>query len=284
MERFIVIVGKTILSTLDDRILFTRKDDSCSIEEWLSNTFQAHLLRQEAHHQLNISFLYTSDIKSPGYKLISVPMARKLVEISTPRGRDISELLSDLQTGLTIQLKYGLRDDRIISILEIKPEERGLKCNCICPGCGLPLVARLGKKKQWHFAHQGEACDIAAAQQTALHMLAKEIIEDSKKLLFPGVFIEKDDYTDDIEDYRVQTRIPQTIEYRKAAIVKCDSVSLEKRISNIVPDIMVTAKGRGCLIEVAVTHFVDEEKEQKIKEIGLPLFEIDLSDLYNSEF
>ena len=284
MERFIVVVGKTILSTLDDRILFTRKDDSCSIEEWLSNTFQARLLRQEAHHQLNISFLYTSDIKSPGYKLISVPMARKLVEISTPRGRDISELLSDLQTGLTIQLKYGLRDDRIISILEIKPEERGLKCNCTCPGCGLPLVARLGKKKQWHFAHQGEACDIAAAQQTALHMLAKEIIEDSKKLLFPGIFIEKDDYTDDIEDYRVQTRIPQTIEYRKAAIVKCDSVSLEKRISNIVPDIMVTAKGRGCLIEVAVTHFVDEEKEQKIKELGLPLFEIDLSDLYNSEF
>lgn len=284
MERFIVIVGKTILSTLDDRILFTRKDDSCSIEEWLSNTFQSRLLRQEAHRQLNISFLYASDIKSPGYKLISVPMARKLVEISTPRGGDISDLLSDLQTGLTIQLKYGLRHDRIISILEIKPEERGLKCNCTCPGCGLPLVARLGKKKQWHFAHQGEACDIAAAQQTALHMLAKEIIEDSKKLLFPGVFIEKNDYTDDIEDYRVQTRIPQTIEYRKAAIVKCDSVSLEKRISNIVPDIMVTAKGRGCLIEVAVTHFVDEEKEQKIKEIGLPLFEIDLSDLYKSEF
>ena len=40
---------------------------------------------------------------------------------------------------------------------------------------------------------------------------------------------------------------------------------------------MVTAKARKCLIEVAVTHFVDEEKEQKIKEIGLPLFEIDLS-------
>ena len=47
---------------------------------------------------------------------------------------------------------------------------------------------------------------------------------------------------------------------------------------------MVTAKARKCLIEVAVTHFVDEEKEQKIKEIGLPLFEIDLSNLYNSEF
>jgi hypothetical protein len=71
MERFIVIVGKTILSTLDDRILFTRKDDSCSIEEWLSNTFQARLLRQEAHHQLNISFLYTSDIR---YRPLGCPL------------------------------------------------------------------------------------------------------------------------------------------------------------------------------------------------------------------
>ena len=146
MERFIVIVGKTILSTLDDRILFTRKDDSCSIEEWLSNTFQARLLRQEAHHQLNISFLYTSDIKSPGYKLISVPMARKLVEISTPRGRDISELLSDLQSGLTIQLKYGLRDDRIISILEIKPEERGLNVIVYVPGVASRLSQGWARK------------------------------------------------------------------------------------------------------------------------------------------
>ena len=284
MEQFIVVVGKTILSTLDDKILFTREDDSCSVEDWLSNTFQVRLLRREPHRQPNISFLYTSDVKVPGYKLVSVPLARKHLEISDPHGGDVSDLLSDLQTGLTIQLKYGIRDDRVISILEIKPEERGLKCNCTCPGCGFPLVARLGKKKQWHFAHQGEACDIAAAQQTAVHMLAKEIIEDSKKMLFPGISIKKDDYIAGIEDYRVQARIPKTIEYRKASVVNCDSVTLEKKISNIIPDIMVIAKGRRCLIEVAVTHFVDEEKEQKIKEIGLPLFEIDLSNLYDSEF
>ena len=115
-------------------------------------------------------------------------------------------------------------------------------------------------------------------------MLAKEIIESSKKLRFPGIYIKKDDYCNDIEDIRVQAKIPPSIGYRKSSVVNCDSVSLEKKISSIVPDIMVTAEGRKCLIEVAVTHFVDEEKEQKIKEIGLPLFEIDLSNLYNSEF
>ena len=38
--------------------------------------------------------------------------------------------------------------------------------------------------------------------------------------------------------------------------------------------------GRTCLVEIAVTHFVDEEKYAKVKKLGLPLFEIDLSSLY----
>ena len=183
-----------------------------------------------------------------------------------------------------VQLEYGLRGDKVIFVSELTDLERGKACNCICPVCRKQLVAKLGPHNQWHFAHDGAECNLVAAQQTALHMLAKEIIESSKKLRFPGIYIKKDDYYNDIEDIRVQAKIPPSIEYRKASVVNCDSGSLEKKISSIVPDIMVTAKGRKCLIEVAVTHFVDEEKEQKIKEIGLPLFEIDLSNLYNSEF
>ena len=183
-----------------------------------------------------------------------------------------------------VQLEYGLRGDKVIFVSELTDLERGKACNCICPVCRKQLVAKLGSHNQWHFAHDGAECNLVAAQQTALHMLAKEIIESSKKLLFPGISIKKDDYCNDIEDFRVRAKIPPTIEYRKARVVNCDSVSLEKKISSIVPDIIVTAKGRKCLIEVAVTHFVDEEKEQKIKETGLPLFEIDLSNLYNSEF
>lgn len=184
----------------------------------------------------------------------------------------------------TVQLEYGLRGDNVIYIQELITAEKGKACNCICPACGKPLIAKLGPHNQWHFAHDGAECNLAKAQQTALHMLAKEIIEDNKKLLFPGISIKRNDFLNEVKDYRVQARIPQSIEYRKTSVVNCDSVSLEKKMSNIVPDIVVTAKGRICLIEIAVTHFVDEEKERKIKEIGLPLFEIDLSDLYHSKF
>lgn len=51
-----------------------------------------------------------------------------------------------------VKLKYGMRDGKIISIYDIPLEQRGLKCDCICPLCGMPLQARLGEKNQWHFA------------------------------------------------------------------------------------------------------------------------------------
>ena len=58
---------------------------------------------------------------------------------------------------------------------------------------------------------------------------------------------------------------------------KCSSVVLEKKVSDFVPDIVVDIQGRTCLIEIAVTHFVDEVKQQKIDGAGLPVVEVDLS-------
>lgn len=184
----------------------------------------------------------------------------------------------------TVKLEFGLRNGAVVSVHSLSAEEKGEKCTCTCPGCGGKLIAKLGTQKRWHFAHKGAECNIATAQQTALHMLAKEIIDENKELLFPGIMVQRDSFIDDDVDFRVQARIPYSTEYVKPTRVSCDSVSLEKKLSNIVPDIIVTAKGRCCLIEIAVTHFVDEEKERKIKEIGLPLLEIDLSELYKSEF
>ena len=81
----------------------------------------------------------------------------------------------------SVKLQYGLRNGKIISIWDLNEEDRGLKCNCICPNCGMELQAKLGSgKKQRHFSHNNANCNVAIAQQTALHMLAKEIIEEEK--------------------------------------------------------------------------------------------------------
>lgn len=39
----------------------------------------------------------------------------------------------------------------------VSPQEvgRGLAANCVCAGCGKPVLSRQGDVKQWHFAHVG---------------------------------------------------------------------------------------------------------------------------------
>ena len=176
-----------------------------------------------------------------------------------------------------IKLQYGLKDGILIHIDKIVQEERGLKCKCVCPYCNIPLQARLGTQRKHHFAHNNLNCSPEIAQQTILHLLAKEIIEEERTIVFPpyDILSQKMGIHSDmfLSPYRCVEKMS----------VKFDSVVLEKRISDIVPDIIVQKDGRECLIEIAVTHFIDEEKQKKIDKLGLPMIEIDLSK-YDSKY
>lgn len=183
-----------------------------------------------------------------------------------------------------IKLRYGVRDRHIISISELTPEERGLNCNCTCPSCGDTLIARLGDVKQHHFAHTTSECNIAHAQQTALHLMAKEIIAGSKEISSPAFTVSINEFNEFSEKKKYYIRLNEnTYTHVNAKIVKYQSVTLEKRIADIVPDIMIESSGKQCFIEIAVTHFVDHEKTEKIKGLQLPTFEINLSSLYDAE-
>jgi len=61
-----------------------------------------------------------------------------------------------------------------------------------------------------------------------------------------------------------------------------EDVSAEEKVGDIVTDILAFYKGHDLLIEIAVTHFIDEEKQLKIQEINKACVEIDLSGI--SEF
>src|SRR5215207_4267607 len=114
----------------------------------------------------------------------------------------------------------------------------GLACGCSCPGCGAPLVARRGGRRAAHFAHAtGRAC--AAAHETVLHRLAKQLIADGAPLALPEV----------------------------AAV----------HGGRRRPDILAAVAGRPLLVEVAVTHPCGPEKLALIRERRLAAVEIDLS-------
>lgn len=222
------------------------------------------------------------------------PYGRKWFTLQTaagklPGGKPYSAIKDFLQHQAAlsnVQLQFGLRESRIVAVGELSPDERGLKCGCVCPICGGVLVARLGQKKQAHFAHhKATDCDIASAQQTALHLLAKELIAEAKGMYFPAATVRcgevfSSEYS---EAWEITQRLPKALEYRPAGFYPCSDVILEKRISDIIPDIILVQGEQRVLVEIAVTHFIDEEKQEKIEKLGLPVLEVDLSDLKAEE-
>lgn len=193
---------------------------------------------------------------------------------------------------MNIKLPFGIRDDKIIHISEILEIERGLNCNCVCPQCGQRLKARLGEKNARHFAHQSENCKNAL--ETALHKYAKEILQKHMKIKLPNLTIEHDKYfrilrdssygynfvgNDLLEDsfYYDEEIYRKKINLVNRFLLEFDRSELEYRIDDIVPDIIVYKNNASLMIEIAVTHFIDEEKKEKIKRLGISTIEINLN-------
>ena len=65
--------------------------------------------------------------------------------------------------------------------------------------------------------------------------------------------------------------------YRPEAWIDFQQVEAEKSFGNLRPDIFAVTGGEMLFVEVAVTHFVDEEKREKLEKIHIPTVEIDIS-------
>ena len=201
----------------------------------------------------------------------------------------LREYLESLQ-ATDIKLQYGVRDGKILHISELSDNDRGLACSCICPACKVDLQARLGYgKRRPHFSHNNEACNISDAQQTALHLLAKEILTENNHIMLPAYVIDgsEGNYVDyDLSDYDAIEKQLDSLEYSKQSNYQFDNVILEKKISDMIPDILIwrSSNGKKLIIEIAVTHFVDDVKKAKIIEQGISALEIDISQFHNQDF
>ena len=195
------------------------------------------------------------------------------------------------------ELIYGIRksDGKIISIYDIPVDLKGLRCDCICPHCKTELIAKKGDIREYHFAHyndehmtvnrDGKLCttNIEVANQTALHRMAKEIMLSAKNITFPAYEIDINEIEfEDIPDYILDKIENRKYIYRQKNVVAILSVEEEKRIDDIITDIYLNTPIGEIMVEIAVTHFVDKIKYNKIKEKSLSTIEIDLSQ-YNGE-
>ena len=154
-------------------------------------------------------------------------------------------------------LTYALNKDGKLVHIDTVP--RGAECNCFCPNCKSALVAKNGgEKREHHFAHEANS-DCLKGYQTALHLLGKEIILKEKQ-------------------------IPIINEKFEIEFINSDSIELEKKLDDIIPDVYALVNNKPVAIEILVTHEVDDNKYNKIQNHEITTFEIDLSKVDTLEY
>ncbi len=173
-------------------------------------------------------------------------------------------------SGSSADLVYALNEDgKLVHISEVSP---GADCKCLCPNpsCGKPLVAKVrqltpnqyGKYKAKHFAH-GADQSCANAPESALHLLAKEIVEDELLLLLPEV--------------RATYAGVSRVLHKSSEVRFTHAIQEAKTLKEVIPDIYLECDGHLLLVEIFVTHACDEEKSRQLKVKGIATVEIDLS-------
>lgn len=161
-----------------------------------------------------------------------------------------------------LRVPFGLNG---VTLYEPRQVPNGKACGCICPACNRPLIARQGAQTP-HFAHApGEDCENGL--ETVIHLAAKQIIADRKEIRLPVV-----EFCSPYANGR--TKIDSV-----EKIVAVDGVELESWLVDMRPDIVVKFGDESYLVEIAVTHFVDEHKKAKIQRLKIPAFEIDVGSL-----
>lgn len=162
-------------------------------------------------------------------------------------------------------LIYALKDGVLTHISNV---ESGLKCDCICPGCGERLIAKKGNKMTHHFAHKANS-ECLSGYQTSLHLLAKDILLEEKRILLPKVEIHFNDHGGSYKEVLISDEV----------LIEIDNVVLEKKQGEIIPDVIAYCAGKKFYIEIYVTHKIDDNKKKKIIQEDVSTIEIDLSEI-----
>lgn len=279
MKQLLIISKKKVFRAYCESILIPYTGaDGDALKEWVSARYNMSVVNTQLIAKTDVIVL--TAVEQQHCMQGEYVSIRKAIELIGKENEQLHNYLNCLREEFDIQLEYGVKNGKIINIMDLPMESKGLQCECVCPGCGGPLIARKGAKKKHHFAHYSQPCNLVAAQQTALHMLAKEIIEEEKAFLFPGYSVSREDVEWKPADQPYNYHQEPELQYREPYRAKCESVTLERKVSDFVPDIIVSIRGKICLIEIAVTHFIDEEKHKKIEAVGLPMVEVDLSSLH----
>ena len=178
--------------------------------------------------------------------------------------------------GRGFRVPFGLRDGRVWAPGEV---ERGRACDCVCPGCHSPLVAKAkeSRRRRPHFAHLSDV-SCQTGRETGIHLRAKQIIVERAELLTPswnGDMLEMANPPQAVDD-EGRVHVGDWVDYPAARRALSD-IEPERSFGDYRPDIYARDDVGELLIEIRVTHAVDQLKAARVQAHGRRMVEIDLS-------
>ena len=84
---------------------------------------------------------------------------------------------------------YSVSEEQLVDVYQVAS---GKRCGCECPSCHAPLIARKGKKKIWHFAHDsksGTQKEIGKCRYSfyvSVRMMARQLIGNRLSIKLPS--------------------------------------------------------------------------------------------------
>ena len=179
------------------------------------------------------------------------------------------------KTSIKRRVPFGIgRDGRLV---DAASTDRGLACDCICPGCRTTLVANQGLVRVPYFSHYSNV-DCTAGAETAIHLAAKQVLIDRLQILLPPLRVQicrKD------PKYGI---FSSSRNLSSSLLHSFQSASPEISLGDIRPDVLaVNHDGTNIALEIRVTHAVDALKAARLRSLDLACIEIDLRSLIGTE-
>jgi len=158
-----------------------------------------------------------------------------------------------------LKIPFAITNGRLVHISEVAS---GLLCECTCPECNAPLIARKGKKVRHHFAHY---LSTNCQPETVVHRIAKRLLAER----IEAALAER-------QDLQIQWKCAHCDDVHSGNLLKrVHSIYVERNFDSCRPDITLCGSSDKpiALIEVVVTHPPDENVMDFCRNFSIELLE-----------
>ncbi|MCI5677357.1 MAG: competence protein CoiA family protein [Candidatus Faecisoma sp.] len=179
-------------------------------------------------------------------------------------------------------------NNKTIVISDIKKDIELKYKKYYCPNCKSEVIPKIGKIRSAHFAHKNHCCDLNDIHESSLHLMCKQILVEEKSIMLPEYTI-FDEYAfigKEMHNKYYNKKLPKNLKYyidEPKKIFDFSTIEIEKYLKDIRPDIIIGDE-KKILIEITVTHPINDEKKKKIKMYNYNVLEIDMSYFVYKEF